>query len=58
MKTAHKFQQDEAGGNTFERSWSHQRCKNCGRAFTHYYNTESYWDAMEKAGVPLDCSTQ
>ena len=56
VELAHKFIQAEAGGASFERSWSHQKCSQCKAAFTHYYNVEGYADAMRKAGIQESCT--
>ena len=57
MKTTeHQFQQHNAGGNTFETSWSFQKCKKCGVCFTHKYHIESFEEALKREGIPKECS--
>ena len=54
MKTEHRFIQVGAGGQ-YPNSWSFQKCVFCGETFTHYYQKESWNEALKKEGISKYC---
>lgn len=51
----HDFIQVEAGGATFETSWSHQKCRKCGVSFIHQYHKEGFEKAQYRQGIKKRC---
>jgi len=54
MKKQHRFIQVSAGG-TFPNSWSFKKCRYCGVTLTHYYQRESFEEALKRAGISKFC---
>jgi len=53
-KKYHQWVQVEAGG-VFPNSWSFQKCKKCGAVVTHYYQRESFSEALKREGLTEFC---
>jgi len=53
----HRFIQVSAGGN-YPDSWSFLKCENCGVTITHYYQRETFTEALKREKISVECKKE